>query len=111
MIQLIFEIPRRTSRMKKHIVSFGLALPMLISALSVLTGCQENRNIQEDSVVKPLTLTLTMVTGRETTPEGIAAAQAAINKITENDLNIHVVLQLYTEDEYKSAVMAKLKAR
>lgn len=97
--------------MKKHIVSFGLALLMLISALSVLTGCQENRNTQEDSVVKPLTLTLTMVTGRETTPEGIAAAQAAMNKITENDLNIHVVLQLYTEDEYKSAVMAKLKAR
>ncbi len=97
--------------MKKRLVSLGLSLLMLISVVSLFAGCQKTGNTTSEDTVKPITLTLTMVTGEETTEEGIAAVQAAINDITENDLNIHVVLQLYTEDEYKDAVMAKLEAR
>ncbi|MGM9637589.1 MAG: hypothetical protein ACI3YK_06360 [Eubacteriales bacterium] len=61
--------------------------------------------------IKPMTITLSMITDERTTEEGIAAAQDAINLITENSLNIHVVLQLYTEDEYHDAVLNKSLAR
>ncbi|MGM9680637.1 MAG: hypothetical protein ACI3XR_03935 [Eubacteriales bacterium] len=97
--------------MKKRLMSLGLSVLMLASAASVLTSCGGDETVSTDEVVKPMTVTLNMITDERTTEEGIAAVQEAINQITENDLNIHVVLQLYTEDEYHDVVLNKSLAR
>lgn len=97
--------------MKKRIVSLGTALLMLISVASLFTGCKSSGNVAASDTVKPLTLTLAMVTDEQTTDKGIAAVEEAVNQITENNLNIHVSLQFYTKDEYKDAILKKLAAR
>lgn len=97
--------------MKKRIISLGTALLMLISLATLFTGCKSSGNSSGVETVKPLTLTLAMVTSSETTKEGIAAVEDAVNQITENNLNVHVSLQFYTEDEYKDAILYKLSER
>jgi ABC-type glycerol-3-phosphate transport system substrate-binding protein len=96
--------------MKKRMISLGMCAAVLVTG-SALVGCSSSGNVSSTSSVRPLTVTLNMKTGDQTTPEGIAAVQDAINQITENDLNIHVVLRAYTEDEYDSAIDTMLAAR
>ncbi len=84
---------------------------MAVSGCAFFTSCGNQGNISEDSSIKPMTITLAMVTNEETTPEGIKVVQDALNQITENDFNTHIVLQLYTEDEYKVEIQKKLYAR
>lgn len=96
--------------MKKRLVSLGLCALMLSSAVTLLASCGDD--VQEtEEVIPPITLTLNMITDGRTTGEGIAAVQEAINLITENDLNTHVVLQLYTKDAYLDAIKEKLLKR
>ena len=97
--------------MKKRLISLFLCITMIASVCVLFTSCGSDGNVSQDSVIKPMTITLAMITNEETTPEGIKVVQDAINKITENSLNTHVVLQLYTEDEYRVEVMKKLTAR
>ena len=75
------------------------------------TSCNNTGNTQTESITRPMTVTLAMITNEETTDAGRQMVQDAINKITEKSLNTHVVLQLYTEDQYYAAVEAKLSAR
>lgn len=84
---------------------------MIVAVLAAFTSCNNQGNTQTESIIRPMTVTLTMITDEETTDAGIQIVQDAINKITEKSLNTHVVLQLYTEDQYYSAVEAKLGAR
>ena len=97
--------------MKKRFISLFLCIAMMVSACAFLTSCGSDGNVAEDSAIKPMTITLAMITNEETTPEGIKVVQDAINKITEDTLNTHVVLQFYTEDDYKVEVQKKLYAR
>lgn len=97
--------------MKKRLISLALILAMVTSMLTFLTGCSSTGNTAEESVRTPMTITIAMIKEEGTTEEGIQATQDALNKITEKTLNTHVVLQLYSEDEYDAAVQAKMKAR
>ena len=94
--------------MKKRL--FGLFLCMIM-IVAVFTSCNNSGNVQTEDLTVPMTVTLTMITDEETTDAGRQMVQDAINRITEKSLNTHVVLQLYTENQYYAAVEAKLKAR
>lgn len=97
--------------MKKRLISLVLMLAMAVSTVSLFTGCGNSGNIQSESTIKPMTITIAMITEEETTPEGIQAVQDALNRITENDLNTHIVLQLYTAEEYDAAIAEKIRGR
>lgn len=97
--------------MKKRLISLGLCMLMLVSTASLLTSCGDDEPVETDESILPMTVTLNMITDERTTKEGIAAVQDAVNLITENDLSLHVVLQLYTEDEYHDAILNKSLAR
>lgn len=97
--------------MKKRLISLVLMLAMAVSTLALFTGCGKNGNIASESTIKPMTITIAMITDEETTEEGIQVVQDALNKITEKTLNTHVVLQYYTAEEYDAAIEAKIKAR
>ncbi len=83
---------------------------MLVS-LFALTACGGGGNVAQSSTFVPMTITLTLMTNEETTPEGVQAVQDAINNVTERTFNTHIVLQLYSEEEYTSVVQEKLAAR
>lgn len=97
--------------MKKRLMSLGLCMLMLVSTTSILSSCKDDSTRETEEPVKPMTVTLNMITDERTTENGIDAVQKAINQITENDLNVHVVLQLYTKDEYHDAILNKSQAR
>lgn len=97
--------------MKKRLISLVLMLAMAISTVAVFSGCGDTGNIETESTIKPMTITIAMITEEETTPAGIQIVQDALNRITEKELNTHVVLQLYTAEEYDAAIEAKIKAR
>ncbi len=97
--------------MKKRLISLVLMLAMAVSTLALFTGCGKDGNIASESTIKPMTITIAMITDEETTEKGIQVVQDALNKITEKTLNTHVVLQYYTAEEYDAAIEAKIKAR
>lgn len=97
--------------MKKRLISLALVLAMVTSMLALFTGCGSTGNVVEESTTPPMTITIAMITEKETTPEGIQVVQDALNKITEKTLNTHVALQFYTAEEYDAAIQAKIKAR
>ena len=97
--------------MKKRLLSLVLCVAVFACALMSFVGCSGDKNVEASDNVKPMTVTLTMITSEKTNEEGIKAVEEALNVFTENNLKMHVVLQLYTADEYKDAVDAKLKAR
>lgn len=84
---------------------------MLVSACAFMVSCGDQGNVATSSTFVPMTITLTMMTGEDTTPEGVQAVQDAINNITERTFNTHIVLQLYSEEEYTVAVQNMLAAR
>lgn len=84
---------------------------MIVSVCAMFTSCNTDGNIATESAIKPMTITLAMITNEETTDEGIAVVEEAINLITERNLNTHIDLMLYTEDEYKVEIQKRLYAR
>jgi hypothetical protein len=61
--------------------------------------------------IRPMTVTIALMTDGDVTDAALSATQDALNDITENTFNTHVVLKLYTEEEYEAAVDAMIKAR
>ncbi|MFA6947410.1 MAG: hypothetical protein WCQ72_00340 [Eubacteriales bacterium] len=59
---------------------------------------------------KAMTITLYSIKDESTTDEAISQVQAALNKITEKDYNTHILLKMYTEDEYDAVIDEKVEA-
>jgi len=97
--------------MKKRLKSLFLCIAVIVLVFTAFTACNNTGNIADEGIISPMTITLTMVTNEETTEEGIAVVQDAINKIAEKSLNSHIVLQLYTEDEYDAAIDRMIASR
>ena len=97
--------------MKKRLFSLFLCILMIVTVCTAFTSCSEEGNEADDRVIRPMTITLAMITDEETTPEGIQLVQDAINKTTEKTYNTHVVLQLYTEKEYNTEIAKKIQGR
>ena len=101
--------------MKKR--ALCLVLGMLMVLATLLTGCSSSGNSNTTGSTEALTITLYCIKQEGTTDEGIAKVQNALNEITENRYNTHLVLKFYTEDEYYSviddmavAIQEKIKA-
>lgn len=83
---------------------------MLVSSIALIS-CGNQGNQSSKSTFVPMTITLTLMKNEGTTPEGVKAVQDAINNVTERMFNTHIVLQLYTENEYTAEVQTRLAAR
>ena len=83
--------------MKKRLICMVFCLVM---ALSVLAGCESGGSSTVALVDTPMTITIYAITDEKTTEAGIQQAQDAMNAITEYDFATHVVLKLFTADEY-----------
>lgn len=97
--------------MKKRILSVLLAA-FLALPIFVFTGCSES-----DSTVNitrnngnALTVTLYSITDKKTDPKAVQAVENELNRITEYEFNTHIILRLYTEDEYDEVVAKDLAA-
>jgi len=88
--------------MNKKWLSLMLAMLMIIATL--LTGCSEedksDKQIDSEGNISPMTVTLYGITGESTTEEAIKLVQDAMNSYTEGNFNTHIILRLFTEDEY-----------
>jgi len=93
--------------MKKRILCFMLAALMVLAVS--LTSCSSSDSdatstTSSSSGGKAMTITLYSITDEKTTEEAIAQVEAEMNKITEGKLNTHVILKLFTPDEYDKAI-------
>lgn len=96
--------------MKKRLLSLVLCLAMLLPTLVLFTSCDE----EDDAVprtIKPMTIVIAMMTDEKTNEAGIEATEKALNAITESNLNTHIELKLYTENEYYKELEKALLAR
>lgn len=99
--------------MKNRLISLLLCVVLL---LSVLTGCQETKdeediaNEAKKASRSTVTLTLWLVTEKETTPEAVSLVEEALNKILKAKYKTRVELSVFTEDEYYDALDARLAA-
>lgn len=94
----------------KHKLSVLPVLFTLLALVFVFTACGSEGNVQSEGVIKPRTITFYSITDEATTDEAVQRVQDELNKITESLYKVHVVLRLYTEDEYadvlKNAIIA-----
>ena len=60
--------------------------------------------------VAPVTITLYTIAEEGTTEEGVASIQNAINNYTENNFGTHVVLKMFSADEYAEILDERLSA-
>lgn len=97
--------------MKKRILCIILAVLLVIPTM-LLAGCggkDDNIvNLGDDGKV-PLTLTLYSITEEETTEEARQAVEDEINRITEYEFKTHIILRLFTADEYEEKLKADLE--
>lgn len=100
--------------MKNKLISLLLCMLMLTSV--VMTGCGLNEETEEEAEAATdttgtrttMSLTLHIPVQDGTTDEAIAAVQDAINEITRADYKTSIILNAIPQDEYKSAVDARL---
>ena len=96
--------------MKKRLLSLVLCLAMLLPTLVLFTSCDQEDE-KDPGTIKPMTIVIAMMTDEKTTEAGIEATEKALNAITESNLNTHIELKLYTENEYYKELEKALLAR
>ena len=96
--------------MKKRLLSLVLCLAMLLPTLVLFTSCG-SEDEKDPGAIEPVTIVIAMMTDEQTTEKGIEAAEKVLNQISESNLNTHIELKLYTEDEYYDKLEAALLAR
>jgi len=89
--------------MKKRAISLLLSVLMVFSVIG-LTACSGEEEVLDFIQVldeDARTITIYGVTEESTTEEAIAAVEERINLFTESIYNTHIILRLFTEDEYE----------
>lgn len=95
--------------MNKRILSLLLAALLILPTLAFM-GCEKSTSelkLTADGPV-PVTMTLYSITENETTEEARQAVEDEINRITEYEFNTHIILRLFTAEEYQAKVEADL---
>ena len=90
----------------KRLISAVLAVLMLVSASLLLASCETSSEIGNTNDNKAITITISAIKGDNTTDEAVALVQSALNAITEQQYNVHVVLQMFTKAEYQKKITA-----
>ena len=87
--------------MKKRLFSAIIAVVMILP-MFLFSGCSSSDNtvVLSGSSVNPMTLTLYSIKGDKTTDEAVQKVEDEINRITEADFNTHIILRMFTEEEY-----------
>lgn len=97
--------------MKKRFVSMALSLLMLLTAIAT-SACEDDSAEDtlglEGDTAKAMTISIWGIKGKGTTDEAIAAVEAAMSKITQVQFNTAIELNLYTEKEYKDALIERM---
>ena len=91
--------------MKKRILGFILAVLVILPTFMFM-GCKEEESelvLVEHGPV-PVTMTLYSITDEATTEEARQAVEDEINRITEYEFNTHIILRLFTADEYQEVL-------
>jgi hypothetical protein len=93
--------------MKKRAIALLLCLATLFTVC--LSSCGGNKDedtntMEAVSSREPLTLSMWVVTGDNTTEEAMEAVEAAFNSYTKSNFTTAVDLVFVTEDEYKTAL-------
>lgn len=92
--------------MKKRILGVILCLALLTGVLSAFAGCSSERTSAVTAAdAKAQTLVIAAIKDERTTDEAILAVQDALNEITESSFNTHIVLKLFTAEEYAQKVL------
>lgn len=97
--------------MRKRLISMMLCTVMLFTLLLAFAGCEEGLTssiLLTDA--KAQTLVLAMIKDENTTDEAVKAVEDALNEITEADYNTHIVLKMYTADEYAEKIIGMSQA-
>ena len=99
--------------MNKTLIS-RRALCLLLCALMIvpvlLTACGGDVVNTGDQTAKTAqTMTIAMIKDEGMTDEAIELVEKAINEITEGQLNTHIELLMFTEDEYQEKVLEMSK--
>ena len=95
--------------MKKRVVC--LLMAVLVVLPMMLTACGGDEEVVPSAATTgPMTITLYGITGESTTEEAIKLVEEKLNVYTEGQYNTHLVLKLYTEDEYYDVIEEKLAA-
>lgn len=97
--------------MKRRLLSLLLCAILIVPSVLMLASCNQDGFLPTINPIRPMTVTIALMTDGTTTDAAVQAAQDALNEITENTYNTHVVLKLYSEDEYEEAVAAMVRAR
>jgi ABC-type glycerol-3-phosphate transport system substrate-binding protein len=92
----------KKSNLARRVLGAMLSILMLTS---LLVACDTTGNVTSTESAKAMTITLTMIKEEGMTQDGIDKVQAALNEITENRYNTHVVLQMFTAEEYAAKVI------
>ena len=92
----------KKSNLARRVLCAMLGIVMLAS---VFTSCDNSYVETSTEAAKATTVTLTMIKEDGMTDEGILRIQNALNEITENRYNTHVVLQMFTAEEYQKQVV------
>ena len=92
----------KKSNLARRVLGAMLGILMLTS---LLTACDNAGNVTSTEAAKAMTITLTMIKEEGMTKDGMLLVQDAINEITENRYNTHVVLQMFTAEEYAEKVI------
>lgn len=92
----------KKTNLARRVLSAMLGILMLTS---LLTSCGSVGNQTNIDAAKAMTVTITMIKEEGMTDAGIQRVQDAINELTENRYNTHVVLQMFTADEYAQKVL------
>lgn len=105
--------------MKLRLIGLVLCLAMVFPL--VLSSCgnasteatetnEDGTPVSQTTSNKAMTITLYSIKDKSTTDEAVAQVQAALNKITEKEFNTHILLKMYTEDEYDDVIDQKVEA-
>ncbi|MBE6573524.1 MAG: hypothetical protein E7652_03925 [Ruminococcaceae bacterium] len=97
--------------MKKRLLSIIIALVLVLPTL-LFAGCKKKDNVVvlKGSDATPITVTLySIVNGDKVNEKVRSALENKINEITEFEFNTHVVLKLFTEEEYHENLYTNLE--
>ncbi len=98
--------------MKKRLQCLLLALVLLATVFVTACGeeeIDETLTFNEGNGTTPaMTITLWGIKGENTTDEAVALVEEAMSAITKADYKTNLKLNLFTEDEYKEALEARM---
>ncbi len=100
--------------MKKRLMCLCLCLLLVLPLALTACSSEEDNSLTSlsyatGSTARAETLTLYTIKNDDMTEEAVARIQDALNAYTELEFNTHIVLRMYTEEEYQQVLAEKIR--